>query len=149
MCLFYFFGRTHHIWKFVSQELNLSQSCSNTGSFNPLWQAGDRTCTSAATWAAAVRFLTHWATVGTPEMFFLREEFYLKETSPKIILKDEQLKQKALPVTEHKLSIHFVQIWDWILPTWWGQGDKLPSPWNLKWQSRRLKVGHIQLSFWK
>ena len=28
-------------------------------SFNPLHQAGDQTCTSAATWNAAVRCLTH------------------------------------------------------------------------------------------
>ena len=26
-----------------------------------LWQAGDQTCTSAETWATAVRFLTHYA----------------------------------------------------------------------------------------
>ena len=41
----------------------------NTGSFNPRHQAGDRTCTSAATGATAVGFFTHCATVGTPILF--------------------------------------------------------------------------------
>lgn len=40
-------------------------TCSNAWSFDPLHQAGDGTCTSAETWAAAVRFLTYWATVET------------------------------------------------------------------------------------
>ena len=38
----------------------------NARYFNPLGWAGDRTCTSTATRAAAVRFLTHCSTEGTP-----------------------------------------------------------------------------------
>ena len=39
---------------------------------NPLCQARDWTCTSSATWAAAVRSLTHCITAGTPyHMFFI------------------------------------------------------------------------------
>ena len=37
---------------------------------NPLHRAGDQTCTSAATWAAAVRFLTHCTMTGTPWVHF-------------------------------------------------------------------------------
>ena len=36
------------------------------GSFNPLHLAGDRTPASEVIWAAAVRFLTHCTTAGTP-----------------------------------------------------------------------------------
>lgn len=46
--------------------LNLSHSCSDARSFNPLWWAGDQTRTSAATLVARVRFLAQWATAGTP-----------------------------------------------------------------------------------
>ena len=35
---------------------------------NPLCWAGDWTCTSTVTWAAAVRFLIHCTTVGTPHL---------------------------------------------------------------------------------
>ena len=38
---FIFYGQTHGIWKFLGQGLNLSHSCSNAGSFNPLHQARD------------------------------------------------------------------------------------------------------------
>ena len=38
-------------------------------SFNPLCQAGVQTLASAATWAAAVWFLTHGTTTGTPPFF--------------------------------------------------------------------------------
>lgn len=40
--------------------MNLSHSCCHAGSFNPLSRAGDQIH------ATAGRFLTHWATVGTP-----------------------------------------------------------------------------------
>ena len=67
---FFFNGCTHGgIWKFPGQELNLSHSCdlgcswSNSGSFN---HRAVRTCASIATQAAAVGFLTHCATAGTP-----------------------------------------------------------------------------------
>ena len=41
------------------------------GSFNPLCWAGDQTHTSAVTQAAAVRLLTHYATVETPGFHFM------------------------------------------------------------------------------
>ena len=56
--------------KFPGQGPNLNHSCDlchsfgKGGSFNPLPWARARTCTSAATPAAAVRFLTHCAKVG-------------------------------------------------------------------------------------
>ena len=71
-----FYGHMCGIWKFLGQGLNpsrshdLCHSCDNTGSFNPLCWAGDQTRTSAANWAAAVRFLTHCAMAGTPVIFF-------------------------------------------------------------------------------
>ena len=43
----------------------LCPSCGNAGSFNPLCQARDRTCTSAVIQATAVRFLTHCTTART------------------------------------------------------------------------------------
>ena len=76
---FFLNSRMCHIWKFPGQEMNLSCICDlhhsstghscilgNTGSFNPPHQARDRTHASAVTQAAAVRFLTHCNTTGTP-----------------------------------------------------------------------------------
>ena len=66
-------GHNHRIWKFLGQGMNLSCgcdlciSCSNARSFNPLH------CFGRATWAAAVRFLTHCTTVGTPSLRFLHD----------------------------------------------------------------------------
>ena len=40
------------------------QHCSNAGSFNPLRQAKDQTCTSIMTQATEVRFLIHCAKAG-------------------------------------------------------------------------------------
>ena len=52
--------------------LNLSPSCGNAGPFSPLCHAGDWTCTSVATPATAIGFLTHCTTVGipVPEFYF-------------------------------------------------------------------------------
>ena len=51
----------HGLWKFPGQELIESE-------LDPF--AGDRTPTSTATQAAAVRFLTHCPTAETPEDIF-------------------------------------------------------------------------------
>ena len=56
-------------------RIDLSHSCSNTGSLNPLCRAVDQTPISTATWAIAVRFLTHCTTARTPASYF-------KEASP-------------------------------------------------------------------
>ena len=75
-CAFLFFiiinGHNRSIWKFPGQGLNLSPSCNNAGSVNPSRWAGDWTCISAATQAAAVRSLTHCTTAETPNtcLFF-------------------------------------------------------------------------------
>ena len=67
----YFNGHTCSIWTFPSQGLKTSQSCklhhscTNARSFNLLPQTEDWTCASIATPAAAIRFLTHCAMVGT------------------------------------------------------------------------------------
>ena len=72
----FFLSHTHSIWKFLSQGLtpshsyDLSHSSGNTESFNPLCWAKDRTHTSVATQAAAVGFLTHCASAGTPHMLY-------------------------------------------------------------------------------
>ena len=47
-------------------RLNLSHSCNNMGSFNPLRQTRDQIHASAVTQATTVGFLTHFATAGTP-----------------------------------------------------------------------------------
>ena len=67
--LFFFFlnGCTCAWWKFSGQGLNLSHSFYNAGSFNPLLQTRDWTCTSAATWVTALGLFTHCATVEIPE----------------------------------------------------------------------------------
>ena len=68
---FFFNGCTGGIWKFLGEWLNLSHSCDlscscgNTRYFNPLCWTGDWTHTSAVTWVAAVRFLTHCITAET------------------------------------------------------------------------------------
>lgn len=54
----------------LGHRSNLSCSCSNAVSFNPLCLARDWTRASAATHATAVRFLTHCPTVRTPKMWF-------------------------------------------------------------------------------
>ena len=64
---------THSIWKFLGHGLNPSNSwdlccsCSNIRSFNPLHQGRDWTHAPAVTEAAAVWFLTHCTTAGTPK----------------------------------------------------------------------------------
>ena len=77
--IFFLFRATPHgIWKFLGQGLNsscscyLRVSCVNAGSFNPLYQAGDRTGASASAPATAVGFLTQYATVGTPRVIFIK-----------------------------------------------------------------------------
>ena len=70
--LFFSYVLIHIIWKFLGQGQNLSHSCNlcsscgNARSFNLLSWAGDWTLTSMVTLAAAVGFLSHCATVGTP-----------------------------------------------------------------------------------
>ena len=51
-------------------QLWLRCCCHHAGSFNPLHWAGLQAWASTTTWAAAVRFLTLYATVGTPENIF-------------------------------------------------------------------------------
>ena len=74
-----FYGCAYDICKFPGQGLNpslscdLRHSCGKAGFFNPLHQAGDRTHMSSLTRAAAVRSLTHFATVGTHSSCFFEE----------------------------------------------------------------------------
>lgn len=95
-CLFFFvclfsYGHTHGMWKFQGQSLNLSCSCNqdycwdNATSFKSLCPAWARTCSSTATRATEVRFLTHRTTVGTPEitwLHFIRYIFCVRNTMP-------------------------------------------------------------------
>ena len=67
VCLFVFNGWTHNICMFPGQGLNLS-SCSNARSFNPLHWARDPTWAFTEPWAAAIEFLTHCTTEGTPQV---------------------------------------------------------------------------------
>ena len=55
---------------------HLCHNVSNARSFNPLYQAGDQTTASIATTAAAVRFLTHCATAGTPTIYSFKKHIY-------------------------------------------------------------------------
>lgn len=59
-------GRICGIWNFPNQGVNQSCSYSNTGYFNSLGQARNQIHASTVTWAAAVGFLTHCITEGTP-----------------------------------------------------------------------------------
>ena len=54
----------------LSCSCNLYHTCSNTGSFNSVHQARGRTNVVAVTQATAVRFFTHYATVGTTFQIF-------------------------------------------------------------------------------
>ena len=67
---FFYNGHTPGIWKFLGQGLNLSPSCGNSRSFNPLCWAKNQTHASAVTRAAAIGFLTHCATTRTPCALF-------------------------------------------------------------------------------
>ena len=73
-------GHVHSIWKFPGQRLNpscscnLHRSCDNIGFFNPLFQARDQTCTSAAIWAAEVRFFAHGVGERTPHWKFISKK---------------------------------------------------------------------------
>ena len=58
-----FYVCTHGIWKFPGYGLNLSYSCSNTGSFNPLHQPEIKPMPLQQ--SDSVRFLAHCATAGT------------------------------------------------------------------------------------
>ena len=59
---FFFYGHTPVAYEVLGQGLNSSRSCGDTGSFNPLHQAGNQTWASAATRAAAVGSLTQCTT---------------------------------------------------------------------------------------
>ena len=45
----FFYGHTHGTWKFLGQGLNMSHTCGNARSFNPLCPAGDGPPTSTGT----------------------------------------------------------------------------------------------------
>ena len=83
--VFFFNGHTHVIWKFLGQNLShsLDLCCSrgNSRSFNPLRQGGDQIHASTVTGAAAVGFLTHCTTAGTPHsqcFYYLHIHWYLQ-----------------------------------------------------------------------
>ena len=86
MYLLFFYGCIHSVQKFPSQGLNQSHSCnqscscSNARCFNPLHWARNQTCTSAATQAIAVGFLTHCTTAGTPTYLFIHLFIYYENT---------------------------------------------------------------------
>ena len=69
LCLlfFLFFIFYGHIFLWYMEVLG----CGSAGSFNLMCWARDWTHTSASTWAAAVGFLTHCATGGTPTLCLL------------------------------------------------------------------------------
>ena len=60
----FFYSHTDGIWKLPGQGLNLSHSCGNNRSFNPLCPARDQTW--AYVEATAVGFLTHCTIAGKP-----------------------------------------------------------------------------------
>ena len=74
-------------WKFLGQGLNpnhgcdLCCTCSNAIYFNPLSLARDQTSAFATIQATAVRFLTHFATVGTPQDDILDSTIELYKTT--------------------------------------------------------------------
>ena len=68
---FFFLFFFHSIRKFLGQGLNLSHSCVNARSLNPLCWARDR-IESATTQTAVGGFLTHFATAGTPKLAILK-----------------------------------------------------------------------------
>ena len=66
-----------------SHSCNPDHSCGNTGSFNPLCSARDRTHISTVTQTTAVSFLTQCNTVGTaPQMLFFFFFFLLFRAAP-------------------------------------------------------------------
>lgn len=61
----------------TKNSCDLHHSRSKPGSFSPLHQAGDRTHTSAAAQATAVRFLSHCTAVGTPLRIFFKNYLFV------------------------------------------------------------------------
>ena len=68
-----------------AREWIQATAVTNVGSFNPLCWARDQTHVSEATQAAAVSFLTHRATVGTPWIVFFN--IGISQISHKLYLK--------------------------------------------------------------
>lgn len=79
------YGCIHGIWSFPGQRLELSHSAA-TLDLLTLHRAGARTHTSAATQDAAVGFLPHCTTVGTPAAFFLLPPLPYSMSHQKVIL---------------------------------------------------------------
>lgn len=77
-----FNGHTHSRWKFPGQGLNLSHNwglhckCSNARSFNSLLPGRCWVHASPVTRAAAVRCVTHCATVGMSVIIFLKQLYW-------------------------------------------------------------------------
>ena len=114
------------IWRFLGQELKLSHSCdlchscSNARSFNPLHTAGDLTATSAATQAAAVRFLTHCAQVGTTRLLLLMKHpnsCELEERNSRLL---RWLCKNSAHMQLHNIFFFFLQVF---LP--WSSSDPI------------------------
>ena len=77
---FFFFLATPQPMEFLSQGSNLScsynlPSYSNAGSFNPLFQAGDRTCVPVLQRCQR----SCWATAGTPKITILIDSLEILE----------------------------------------------------------------------
>ena len=125
VCLFVLNGHTHSIWKLLGQGLSLSHSCdlyhscSSTRSFNPWLQARDQNPTSPATWASAVRFLTHCTTVETPYAVFLSYFFIHGATGityTYTFIQNEKVTH-FFPSWALGKSLHlpeFLHLWTWV-----------------------------------
>ena len=98
-------------------------SCSNTRSFNPLCQAGNRTHTSKVTWAAAVGFLTHCTRGETPTSNIFTQIFwpdkilnmccfcgYLRNPSPSSCDKDFSFAIHFVCVVWHKFNFPTINL---------------------------------------
>ena len=118
--VFFFYGHTREIWKFLGQSQNSSHrwdpSHSNTRSLTHCARNGDRTHASAvATQVTIVGFLIHSTTAGTPRNYVLKAGtrsciylFYSQELSHREIKLDVREERKyslaGWPLAQSKLG---------------------------------------------
>ena len=94
LIFFFFLGPHRQHMEVLRPRIETETQLQPKPTFNPLHQAGDRTHTLAETQVAAVRFLTHCATAGTPITVNLITTQILNSTA--IRIKTNQTK-KTLP----------------------------------------------------
>ena len=138
-------------WQFLGQEVNLSRSFGNTGSFNTLLRARDQTHTSSVTRVTAVGFLTYCGTAGTPQILLYTLIRY-GEISRIRTKRTENIipNQLCLPCARHCPNF-FTHIWTHLILTrilWVGITTICIYKWESKCpKDKRIAKSHIAVKW--